>query len=40
MGQFKLQVEHRGELRFTTDDVTEIVKLMRSYVQALYRRKH
>nr|XP_018666876.1 unconventional myosin-X isoform X2 [Ciona intestinalis] len=37
---FRLQTESRGDLSFYADQVTEIVKLMRAYVQALYKRHH
>uniref|UniRef100_H2ZET4 Unconventional myosin-X n=1 Tax=Ciona savignyi TaxID=51511 RepID=H2ZET4_CIOSA len=35
---FRLQTGSRGDLTFNADEVTEIVKLMRAYVQALYKR--
>nr|CAB3264150.1 unconventional myosin-X [Phallusia mammillata] len=37
---FRLQTESRGDISFTAEQVNEIVKLMRAYVNALYRRKH
>ncbi|XP_076810963.1 unconventional myosin-X-like isoform X2 [Clavelina lepadiformis] len=37
---FRLQTETRGDISFIAEQVNEIVKLMRAYVQALFKRKH
>ena len=35
---FRIQTESRGDISFSSEHVNEIVKLMRAYVQALYKR--
>ena len=35
---FRIQTESRGDISFVSEHVNEIVKLMRAYVQALYKR--
>lgn len=36
---FRLETAFRGDIIFQTEQVNEIVKLMRAYIAALFRRK-